>query len=70
MVQRRLFTATQKLTVLRRANFRCQICSVQLEADNFHCDHKEAWSLGGVTEVYNGQALCASCNLAKSNTGG
>lgn len=70
MVRRRFFTATQKLTVLQRAGFRCQMCEVQLEADNFHCAHKKAWSLGGATEVYNGQALGAGCNLAKSNTGG
>jgi len=69
MVQRHFFTATQKLTVLQRAGFRCQMCGVKLQADNFHCDHKKAWSLGGATEVHNGQALCASCNLAKSNTG-
>ncbi len=70
MIQRRLFTATQKLAVLQRAGFQCEICGVQLKANNFHCDHKKAWSLGGVTEVYNGQALCAGCNLAKGNTGG
>jgi len=68
MVRQRFFTAIQRLTVLQRAGFHCQLCGIELQPNNFHCDHKKAWSLGGATEVYNAQALCADCNLTKSNT--
>ena len=62
---RRFFTSAQKLSILQKAEYRCELCSVDLTADNFHCDHKIPWSLGGATTVFNGQALCANCNLKK-----
>lgn len=64
---RRTFTPAQKLLILQRANYKCQLCGVSLTADNFHADHKMPYSKGGVTAVYNGQALCCTCNLKKSN---
>jgi hypothetical protein len=33
--------------------------------DNWHCDHRVAWSKGGLTTVENGQAACPPCNLMK-----
>lgn len=64
---RRTFTAAQKLLILQRAHYRCELCLTPLTADNFHADHKTPWSKGGATAVYNGQALCCTCNLKKSN---
>jgi len=54
----RNFTQSQKLLILRRANYKCQYCGTQLEAANFEADHKTAYSKGGVTEAWNAQAIC------------
>lgn len=63
------FTHIQKLTIFRRDH---QTCQVRLKCDgekvvwdNWHCDHKLAWSKGGKTTVENGQVACPACNLAK-----
>lgn len=63
------FTHVQKLAVFRRDNQICQVrikCDgVRVEWDDWHCDHKLAWSKGGATTVENGQVACPACNLAK-----
>lgn len=63
------FTHVQKLAVFRRDSQTCQVriaCDgVRVEWDNWHCDHKTAWSKGGPTTVENGQVACPACNLAK-----
>ncbi|WP_161954061.1 HNH endonuclease family protein [Candidatus Methylomirabilis limnetica] len=63
------FTYVQKLAVFRRDVARCQLkikCdSAALTWDNWHCDHRVAWSKGGLTTVENGQAACPPCNLSK-----
>jgi len=63
------FTHIQKLAVFRRDNQMCQVklkCEgIRVEWDNWHCDHKTAWSKGGATTVANGQVACPPCNLAK-----
>lgn len=63
------FTHVQKLAVFRRDNQTCQVrikCDgVRVEWDDWHCDHKVAWSKGGATTVENGQVACPACNLAK-----
>jgi hypothetical protein len=41
MVRQRFFTAIQRLTVLQRAGFHCQLCGIELQPNNFHCDHKK-----------------------------
>ncbi len=64
---RRLFTHTQKLLILRRANYRCESCSIPLNEENFEADHKIAYSKGGKTEAWNALALCKECNRRKSN---
>lgn len=65
----RSFTHLQKLAVFRRDNQVCQVklkCEgIRVEWDNWHCDHKTAWSKGGATTVANGQVACPACNLAK-----
>ena len=67
--EQRGFTHLQKLTVFRRDH---QICQVRLKCDgvkvvwdDWHCDHRMAWSRGGKTTVENGQVACPACNLAK-----
>jgi superfamily II DNA or RNA helicase len=45
----------------------CQSCGALLNKSNYHADHVHAYANGGQTVIENGQALCASCNLAKSD---
>jgi hypothetical protein len=63
------FTHIQKLSIFRRDKQVCQVrlkCDgVKVEWDDWHCDHKVAWSKGGLTTVANGQVACPSCNLTK-----
>ena len=61
----RNFTSSQKLLILRRANYKCQNCGTNLDATIFEADHKKAYSKGGVTEAWNTQALCRNCNRHK-----
>ena len=63
----RNFSPTQKLLILRRANYKCQICGIALISENFEADHKIAYSQGGATEVWNALALCKGCNRRKSD---
>ncbi len=63
----RNFSPTQKLLILRRANYKCQICGIALTYENFEADHKIAYSQGGPTEVWNALALCKDCNRRKSD---
>ncbi|PSB48535.1 hypothetical protein C7B80_05635 [Cyanosarcina cf. burmensis CCALA 770] len=62
----RLFTPAQKLSILRRANYQCEICGTPLSQENFEADHKIAYSKGGATQVWNALALCRNCNRRKS----
>lgn len=63
----RLFTRTQKLLILRRAGYKCQLCGEALNKENFEADHKIAYVLGGPTQVWNALALCGNCNRCKSD---
>lgn len=48
------------------SNGKCAHCGENLES-NYHGDHIEPYSKGGKTELFNGQALCASCNIKKGD---
>jgi 5-methylcytosine-specific restriction endonuclease McrA len=48
------------------AGNRCSICEQPL-GSSFHADHIVPFSKGGRTILQNGQALCARCNIKKSN---
>ena len=67
VLARRCFTQAQKLLILRRAGYKCQLCGAPLTEENFEADHKFPFSKGGATEVWNALALCASCNRHKSD---
>ena len=62
----RCFSPSQRKELYLRANKKCQICSAPISLDNFHADHVTPYSLGGPTNLANGQALCLPCNLNKS----
>jgi hypothetical protein len=66
------FTHNQKLAVFRRDHGICQVrlkCQgTKLAWDDWHCDHKTAWTVGGATTVANAQVACSPCNLSKGKT--
>ena len=66
MTDNRFFTQSQRQELFLRAKGKCQNCSCEISLDDFHADHITPYSLGGKTELSNGQALCRSCNLKKS----
>lgn len=56
--------------VLIRDNCICKMCGASPAKDSavmLHVDHVKAWSKGGETEMENLQALCAKCNIGKSD---
>ena len=71
---KRQFTEEQRITIFRRSEGKCANpadnpdCEIDCEWGNWHADHVEPHSRGGPTSVANGQLLCPSCNLKKSNS--
>ena len=63
---RRFFSEYQRRILALKAGGRCQMCGVKLSKD-FHADHIIPISKGGKTLTPNGQALCPTCNLQKSD---
>ena len=61
---KRIFTARQRRILRLLAGNLCQKCGEVLDA-SFHADHVHPHSRGGATNLMNGQALCAACNLKK-----
>ena len=58
------FLATRNAHLHSLARGRCLWCGTPL-GKGWHADHKIPVIAGGPTELRNGQALCASCNLSK-----
>lgn len=65
--ERRRFNASERVALYLAADGNCQRCGTPLQA-GWHGDHIEPYSLGGPTDVINGQALCPTCNLRKGAT--
>jgi hypothetical protein len=63
---RRCFSSEQRAVLFLLANGQCQGCGEAL-GDHWHADHIVPWSAAGRTELTNGQALCAACNLWKGS---
>ena len=63
----RAFSGAQRKSLYNSSEGRCQSCGKALP-ENWHADHIIPFSIGGETHLANGQALCPSCNLSKSNT--
>jgi superfamily II DNA or RNA helicase len=61
---RRRFSRRQRAVLYLVGGGRCQECGVRL-ARGWHADHVVAHARGGRTDIRNGQALCAVCNLKK-----
>ena len=62
----RFFSPYQRRMLRIMAGNRCSICEQPL-GSSFHADHIVPFSKGGRTILQNGQALCARCNINKSD---
>ena len=63
----RTFPDQDKRTLYEQQNGLCAICGKPFDIKEMHADHIIPWSKGGKTDLSNGQMLCTTCNLAKSN---
>jgi len=55
------------LKVVRRDNYRCQMCGKPLRDDEIEFDHIIPLSKGGSSEEHNIRVVCRECNRKKSN---
>lgn len=65
--ERRRFSTTERVALYLAADGNCRDCGTPLE-DGWHADHKTPYAAGGLTDMANGQALCAACNLKKGSS--
>lgn len=66
--ERSLMTPSLRYEILKRDNFRCQICgSTAQDGVKLHIDHIVPVSKGGHTVRSNLRVLCDRCNLGKSD---
>lgn len=65
-MSRRRFSRRERAVLHFFAGGKCESCGEELRRD-WHADHVKPWSKAGATDVANGQALCATCNLKKGN---
>lgn len=64
--QRTLMTNSKRYDILKRDNFKCQICGrTQDDGAKLEVDHKIPVSKGGKTVDSNLQTLCYECNQGK-----
>ena len=64
--QRSLMTSSLRYSVLRRDQFRCQICGASAaDGVKLEVDHIMPISKGGKTEMNNLRTLCERCNRGK-----
>lgn len=63
----RTFAERDRVTMYHRQNGKCAICKLPFDIKDMHADHIKPWSKGGTTELSNGQMLCTTCNLLKSD---
>lgn len=65
--QRRLMTPSLRYDILKRDQFKCQICGYsQEDGVKLHVDHIVPVAKGGKTNRNNLRTLCEDCNLGKS----
>lgn len=65
--ERRRFSNRERFALFLASDGRCSKCGKPM-GRSFHADHVVPFSKGGLTDVTNGQALCATCNLKKGAT--
>ncbi len=65
---RRPVPGSIRFEVLKRAQFRCELCGISAEERALEVDHIVPVNLGGIDSINNYQALCYSCNATKRDT--
>ena len=64
------FTSEQREEIFRRDGYKCVICGRGRDSGyEIHADHIKPKSLGGKSDISNGQTLCSIHNLRKKNLG-
>lgn len=63
----RYISASTRVNVLRRDNYRCVFCGVSAKKAELQIDHIIPFSKGGSNEIDNLQTLCIDCNQGKGN---
>ena len=67
-IERAKMTDSVRYEILRRDNFRCQLCgSSAKDGVKLHIDHIIPVSRGGLTKRNNLRTLCDRCNMGKSD---
>lgn len=64
--KKRRFSGRQRVVLYLASGGNCETCGAEL-GPGWHGDHVKPWSVGGETDVINGQALCPTCNLKKGD---
>jgi len=64
---RKAMPGTVRYEVLKRSNYRCELCGINAEDKALEVDHIVPKSLGGKDDLTNYQALCFTCNASKGN---
>ena len=63
----RYISASTRVDVLRRDNYRCVFCGVSAKKAELQIDHIIPFSKSGSNEMDNLQTLCIDCNRGKGN---
>lgn len=65
IMKREAVPGSIRYEVLKRAEFRCELCGISADEKALEVDHITPKNLGGEDAVHNYQALCYSCNATK-----
>lgn len=65
---RKIISGSIKYQVLKRAQFRCELCGVMDTERALEVDHIVPKNIGGEDSINNYQALCYRCNSMKRDT--
>ncbi len=64
-INRNNVPGTVRYEVLKRAQFRCELCGISANEKALEVDHITPKNLGGIDSINNYQALCYTCNASK-----
>lgn len=66
-INRNSIPGSIRYEVLKRAQFRCELCGISADERALEVDHIEPVNTGGKDEIANYQALCYVCNASKGD---